>query len=243
MPTERIYYTGRSSRRVQGNDTPFAIGFLERSGDGWRRHPDPVVVGDNRNPSVLGPKVLYADGKWRMWFRATPREPAKGEQPVSAIHYTESTDGVSGWTEPRVLHPASEGFAHAYVHGGASRYEMLLSTSPNLYGDPDHPEQGLWLSVSDIPSGDPADWTRPEPVLLAEDGPEWARNGFFGSSLCAGGEGKAQGDGARYVFFTGVNASVGWPALALRSLAARRRPPVPAPFHFTIGRLRLDLET
>ncbi len=61
-----------------------------------------------------------------------------------------------------------------------------------------------------------------------------------GSSLCA--EGGDTRSGTRQVFFTGVNASVGRPALALRRLASFRRPPVPAPFHFTIGRLRVDLE-
>lgn len=239
-PCERIYYTGRGSRRVQGNDAPFAIGLLERTASGWRRHPEPVVVGDTRNPSALGPKVVYADGRWRMWFRATPGEPAKGEAPVSAIHYTESEDGVGGWSEPRVFRPVEEGFAHAYVRAGASRYEMLLSTSPNLHGENHYPEQGLWLSVSETPSGDPGDWTPPEPVLRAKEGPSWLRNGFFGSSLCA--EHDPGRSGVRHVFFTGINESAGWSALALRRIASLERPPVPAPFHFTIGHMRIDLE-
>lgn len=233
LPRERVYYTGRRSRRVQGNDAPFAIGLLERTGDGWRRHPDPVVEGDARNPSALGPKVVYADGRWRMWFRATPGEPAKGERPVSAIHYTESRDGIDGWTEPRVFHPASAGFSHAYVRRGDGRCEMLLSTSPNLYGETHYPEQGLWLSVSDTPSGDVDDWSVPRPLLRASEGPTWLRNGFFGSSLCA------EDDHTRHVYFTGVNESRSWAVLALERLAALRRPPVPAPFHFTIGHFRI----
>lgn len=117
---------------------------------------------------------------------------------------------------------------------------MLLSTSPNFYGEDHYPEQGLWLSVSETPSGDPGDWTPPEPVLLAKEGPSWLRNGFFGSSLCT--EHEPGRSGVRHVFFTGINDSAGWPALALRSLASLRRPPVPAPFHFTIGHMRIDLE-
>src|SRR5699024_3141506 len=113
-------------------------------------------------------------------------------------------------------------FAHAYVWVGASRHEMLLSTSPNLHGEPHYPEQGLWLSVSDTPSADPGDWTPPERVVLADDGPSWLRNGCFGSSLCA--EHESGRSGVRHACFTGVNASAGWPALALRRIASFERP-------------------
>lgn len=110
----RIYYAGRSSRRVLGNDAPYSIGFLESTSAGWWRHGEPVVVGDARNPSALGPKVLYADGKWRMWFRAAPQEPAKGDRPIAEIRYTESDDGVRGWTEPTSF--SSRGRLRACVH-------------------------------------------------------------------------------------------------------------------------------
>ncbi|RNL83347.1 hypothetical protein [Halostreptopolyspora alba] len=240
VPCRRIYYTGRSSRTTTGNDAPFAIGFLEHTPDGWRRHPEPVIVGDSRNPSALGPKVIFADGKWRMWFRAAPGEPAKGDTPVAEIHYTESEDGISGWTPPRPFHSRADGFAHAYVLETASRYEMLLSPTPNLFGEAHYPPQGLWLSTSATPSGDVRDWSTPQAVLDAAEGPAWLRNGVLGSSLCA--EGDPDSAGLRHVFLTGVHSSINWPTYALKRLASLRRPPVPAPFYFTIGYCALDLD-
>ncbi|MBB4935528.1 hypothetical protein F4561_006422 [Lipingzhangella halophila] len=241
VPCRRIYYTGRSSRTTLGNDTPFAIGVLEQTPDGWRRHPDPVVVGDSENPSALGPKVIFADGKWRMWFRAAPGEPAKGDTPVAEIHYTESEDGIGGWTPPRPFYSRADLFAHAYVLKTASRYEMLLSKSPNLFGEPHYPQQGLWLATSDTPSGDVADWSTPEMLLRAADGPAWVRNGYLGSSLCV--DDASESAGTRHVFCTGVHESISWPKYALTRLASLRRPPVPSPFYFTIGHVALDLGT
>jgi hypothetical protein len=120
----------------------------------------------------------------------------------------------------------------------AGRFEMLLSTSPNLFGEPHFPPQGLWLSTAATPSGDVRDWSTPRPVVDAAYGPEWVRNGFFGSSHCA--EPDAAPSGTRHVFFTAVHDSISWPKVAMRRLAALRRPPVPAPFYFTIGRITVE---
>ncbi|TDD41940.1 hypothetical protein E1286_31800 [Nonomuraea terrae] len=239
VPCRRIYYTGRSSRKVMGNDKPFSIGFIEKTSGGWRRNPEPVIVGDSRNPSTLGPKVVFADGKWRMWFRAAPGESAKGKHPVAEIHYTESEDGIGGWARPRPFYSRAEGFAHAYVRAGASSYEMLLSKSPNLFGESHYPPQKLWLSTSSSPSGDVRDWSAPEVVLDAADGPPWLRNGFFGSSLCA--DDAPDAAHLRHVFFTGVHATINWPGHAIRRLASLRPPPVPSPFYFTIGHVMVNL--
>lgn len=237
----RIYYAGRSSRRVLGNDAPYSIGFLESTSAGWWRHGEPVVVGDARNPSALGPKVLYADGKWRMWFRAAPQEPAKGDRPIAEIRYTESDDGVRGWTEPTSFSSREDGFAHAFTSRSTDSYEMLLSKSPNLFGESFYPPQKLWLSTSKRPSGDAAEWTTPAPILEASDGEDWYRGGFFGSSICDADSTAERERTRRYVFFTGVHSPINWPAYAARSLASFRRPPVPAPFQFTIGFFSLDL--
>lgn len=240
IPCRRIYYTGRASRQVLGNKAPYAIGVLEWTPEGWKRCPRPVVVGDTHAPSALGPKVVYADGKWRMWFRATPREPARGDHPVHEIRYTESEDGINGWSQPRPFRSSTEGFAHAYVLNSGARSEMLLSKSPNLYGEPHYPPQKLWLSTSTTPSGDVRDWSAPEEVLDAAKGDTWMRNGLFGSSLCVD-DAPGTAD-IRRVFCTGVHESISWPKYALGRLAAFRRPPVPAPYYFTIGHFTLDLD-
>ncbi|HLS16198.1 MAG TPA: hypothetical protein VK095_16955, partial [Beutenbergiaceae bacterium] len=239
-PRRRIYYAGRASRQVVGNTAPYSIGMLELTPAGWRRHPRPVLTGTAEYPSALGPKVIYAEGKWRMWFRATPGEAGKGERPLAEIHYTESEDGISNWSTPRPLHSHHDGFAHAFVLQTPEGFEMLLSKSPNLYGEQHYPEQKLWLSTAKRPSGDPADWSEPRPVLAADGGAAWYRSGFFGSSLCAPDPGAGPFD-ERFVFFTGVHTPVNWPRAAVRRLASRRLPPVPAPYYFTIASARLTL--
>lgn len=238
VPRRRIYYTGRASRQVVGNTAPYSIGMLELTPAGWRRHPRPVLTGTDQFPSALGPKVIYAEEKWRMWFRATPGEPGRGEWPIAEIHYTESEDGISNWSPPRPLYSHRDGFAHAFVLQTPEGFEMLLSKSPNLFGEQHYPEQKLWLSTAKRPSGDAADWSEPRPVLAAAAGEQWYRNGFFGSSLCTPDQGVG-GSEERFVFFTGVHTPVNWPRAAMRRLAARRLPPVPAPYYFTIGSARL----
>lgn len=233
-PVRRLYYTGRSSPTSVGNTSPYSIGMLELTPVGWQRHPRPVLTGTARNPSALGPKVVYSDGMWRMWFRSTTGEPAKGERPVSEIHYTESVNGIDAWSTPRPFYTRAEGFAHAFVHRTPEGFEMLLSKSPNLFGDDSYPEQKLWISSSARASGEISDWSTPTPVLDAESGPAWYRGGFFGSSLCVA-DGCSPDPGERFVFFTGAHTPLNWPRTALRRLCTGKRPPVPAPFYFTIG--------
>lgn len=240
-PVRRIYYTGRAARKVVDNESPYSIGMLELTPVGWQRYPTPVLTGDERYPSALGPKVIYAEGRWRMWFRATTAEPGRGQQPVAAICYTESLDGVTGWSPPRVFHPERASFAHAFVREVDGRYEMLLSKSPNLFGAQDYPEQKLWISMADRPSGDVADWSEPHPILDAANGPSWSTSGFFGASHCVP---EAAGTSVeRYLFYTGVHAPVHWPRTALHRIRTGRRPPVPAPYYFTIASTRVRLPT
>src|SRR5687768_12920531 len=67
----RVYYTGRATAKVHDAGSVFSIGFLELKDNAWQRHADPVVTGDKQNPSVLGPKVIYDRGTWKIWYRAT----------------------------------------------------------------------------------------------------------------------------------------------------------------------------
>src|SRR5690625_7240876 len=108
---------------------------------------------------------------WRMWFRSTTGEPAKCEPPVSEIPYTESVNGIDAWSTPRLFCTRAEGSAHAFVHRTPEGFEMLLSKSPNLFGDDSYQEQKLWISSSARASGEISDWSMPTPVLDAEYGP------------------------------------------------------------------------
>ncbi|MFS0726982.1 hypothetical protein [Paenibacillus sp. 1P07SE] len=234
VPCSRIYYTGRQSKSPLSNTSPFSIGFLEKGPNGWSRHPEPVVTGTDRNPNALGPKVVYADGKWRMWYRANQKEAVKGIRQQDEIYYIESEDGINGWSEPLLFFSQQVSIAHAYVTKTSDGYEMLVSTSPNLYGNPSYPDQKLWILKSDTPSGNREEWsTDPEEVLDARTGEPWYKGGFFGSSLCVPGLG--QDEGARYVFFTGVHEPFHYLPYFLKRILSFRKPPIPAPFYFSIG--------
>lgn len=239
VPCRRIYYTGRSSRKVQGNETPFSIGFLEKTTRGWERHPTPVITGTSKNPSALGPKVIFEEGRWRIWYRATPREPAKGEEPQVEIYYSESEDGISNWSQPELFFTRKDLIAHAYPLKTTTGYEMLVSTSPNLYGDSFYPPPNLWLLRSAQLSGRRKDWTeQPIPLLGTDQVEAWYQGGFFGSSLCEADS--IAEKGSRYIFFTGVHKPIRWLTYSMKRLTSFRKPPVPAPFYFTIGFFKFD---
>lgn len=235
--TERVYYTGRSSRRVAGNTSPYAIGFLERTPLGWTRHPDPVITGAGEWPNALGAHVRYFAGKWRVWFCSTPKLAGKGEIQRNRIQYAESEDGVN-WSSPCTLFGEDEGYYHAVVEFTDAGYEMVATNGPNLYQTPGYPTLGMWLLRSQCPSGRRQDWSHADPVLIAQ--PDmWYANGIFGPSVVYG---EVSGTKVRHIFFSGVHARSRWSALAGARLRRGHRPPVPAPFYFAVGRLTMPLD-
>lgn len=226
----RIYYTGRASSQTTGTKGQFSIGFLEWKPTGWQRQPEPVMSGRGKMRSALGPKVIYAEGKWRMWFRMVPHEPAKGIPPLSQIFYSESDDGVTKWSEPVAFSEEADLFSHAFVARLEDGYCMVLTRVPNLHGEDGYPPQQIVLSFSKTPSGSPRDWSDPVSVLDAAGGPEWYGDGFFGSSA-------VEINGELEIFFTGVARHRTWLARAFERLLNLRRPPIPAPYFFSIGQM------
>src|SRR5262245_52063247 len=87
---EHIYYAGAA----QTPWGPYAIGYLEWDGERWREQAEPVFVA--REPwergSVYEPNVVYADGRWKMWYVAGSNADDYLVQCVS-----DSADGRSGW--------------------------------------------------------------------------------------------------------------------------------------------------
>ena len=65
---ERIYYAGGADN-LWG---PYTIGCLEWDGAKWVDEPEPVFVAneDWEHGSVYEPNLIYADGKWKMWYVA-----------------------------------------------------------------------------------------------------------------------------------------------------------------------------
>ncbi len=236
-PERRIYYAGRCSRAVTGPSSRYAIGVLRQIGGRWVRHGPPVLTGTAERPSALEPTVRFDRGVWRMWYQSTVGEPGPGEQPDYRICCTESADGLSGWSPPRPFSGTDDGFFDCAVRPVSDRFEMVVARGTNLHGTSDYPEQGLWWLDSATGSGSRAEWTAtPLRLLDADRTPlPWLGNGTLGPSFHYG---DTEADRTTlYVFCTGTHVRRRWLEHAARQLAAGRRPPVPAPFHFTTGRL------
>lgn len=239
-PERRIYYAGRSSAAHFGPDSRYAIGLLRQVAGRWVRHGPPVHVGTPERPSVLEPLIRFDDGRWRLWYLSTVSEPGPGELPDYRIEYTESADGISGWSPPRVFFPTEDGYFDGCVQRVDDHFEMIVARGTNLHGTPGYPAQGLWFLDSVTGSGDRADWAS-TPVRLLDtdvDAMPWFANGSLGPSFHYG-DTDADRD-TMYVFFTGTHAKVNWFATAARRIARLQRPPIPAPFHLTTGRMAFE---
>lgn len=202
---ERIYYTGsRGGSSVE--ERLFSIGVLEKTDSVWVRRDEPVLTGTTDRPCVWEPKVRYYGGKWRIWYLNGPNEAGPGKLPHYQIKYSESDDGLTGWSTPRVLFTEEDNYFDAVVTeagGGYEIYEMVVATSPNPFGTPGWPTpHGLWWMSADAPSGERSDWSRePVRILDAENGEPWYVGGVYGPSLHYG-DAPADSD-TLYVFFTG----------------------------------------
>lgn len=236
---ERIYYTGRATSKQYGPESRYAIGVLERRGDEWVRRDAPVIVGDEHRPSALEPFVVYAEGRYRMWYLANPHEIGPGEQPDYELRCTESQDGITDWTPPSVFADASEGFSDNAVVGRGDQWVMLLARGSNLHGTPEFPAQGLWWMTAHSPSADRSEWSEPRRLLDtdAPGTPEWFGRGTYGPALAFADPAAARA----VVFFTGTRPAPTWPRLAFQRLTRLQRPPVPSPFFLATGTVEVDL--
>ena len=235
---ERIYYAGRSSRTVTANKKPYSIGMLKKTPAGWARHPEPILTGTPDSPSVAESKARYFEGKWRIWYVSTPGEIGKRDLPEYRIEYVESEDGMTDWSAPKVLFSTVEGYFDAVVIPVADGYEMVVSRGGNLYAAPGFPPQGLWLLRSKTPSGIRADWSsKPTQILDADRGEAWYEGGIFGPSIHYGDT--PDDSDTLYVFFSSVHRKINWARLAAKRMLTLKRPPVPAPFYFSLGRMQV----
>ncbi|QXE01579.1 hypothetical protein [Terribacillus sp. DMT04] len=238
-PVRRIYYTGRSASNVLGNESPYSIGCLELRHGRWFRHPNPVMIGTVRNDSVLAPKVIYDEGKWKMWFAATPHEPGKGDIPMHEVYAAESENGLDTWSKPRLFFTREDAFTHARPKKINNTYYLLVSRCGNAFGEDTYKPQDLWLFKSDSASFTRADWSEaPKLLIKADTGEDWYQNGIFGSCLCV------DDNGEMVIFFSAINKSIYWLNEAGAKLKQGKKPPFPAPFYFTVGNLRVkDVQT
>lgn len=206
---ERIYYAGAADN-LWG---PYAIGYLEWDGTRWRDQSAPVFSATEtwERGSVYEPNLIYAGGKWRLWYVA-----GANQDDYLVQGYAESDDGRTGWSQRRIFAPAEMKMFDFRVLAGANGYEAVFSRVCVRGAPP--PETGLWWSRCETPSGTLADWTPPQQIMGADDrgwhsGP-WKPSAAYGE------------DGRLYVFFSG---------------AYSRNDGSPFPFVFTLGCAALEV--
>ena len=210
---ERIYYAG-AAENLWG---PYSIGYLEWNGDKWVDQPSPVFAATEawERGSVYEPNLIYADGKWKMWYVAG------SNMEDYLIHgFAESEDGRTGWGEHKVFAPADMKMFDFCVVPRSGRYEAVYSRVW-LAGTSAPAETGLWCCSADMPSGDLRDWGEPVQIMTAEHR-GW-RTGPWKPCLVY--------DDARpanaFIFFDG---------------SYKTTDPGPFPFAFTCGCLELELD-
>lgn len=233
----RIYYAGRAGRRHVGAGSGYAIGLLELRDGRWMRRESPILTGAGDRPSVLEPRVIQHDGRYVMWFLATPHEVAPGEQPDYELQTTTSVNGVDGWTAPKVFTTPNEGFFDIALTKAGSAWLMVLARGTNLHGTSPFPPQGLWLMHAQHPSEQRAAWSEPVRLLDTDTPgiPAW-----MGRGVCDPAAVVAP-DGTLTVFVSGTRRYRSWRSLLFQQLKQRKRVPVPAPFYLCTAALRFAL--
>jgi hypothetical protein len=160
---ERIYYAG-APETPWG---PYAIGYLEWDGVGWREAEAPVFTAteDWERGSVYEPNVLYADGRWKMWYVA-----GSNQEDYLVQGFSESTDGRTGWSRRQPFATAEERLFDFCPRPTARGYEAVFSRVWVAPGE--RPATtGLWWCRADHPSADRGDWSEPVQIVTAEQSP------------------------------------------------------------------------
>jgi hypothetical protein len=215
---ERIYYAG-GAENLWG---PYTIGFMEwdASSGRWQEQAEPVfrATEEWERGSVYEPNLVWADGKWRMWYVAG----SNGADYL--VHgYVESEDGVSGWSKPRMVFAPEEkvfDFCVVKVSGG---WEAVFSRVHVGAGAPPA-RTGLWwcCTKAKVPSPRMEDWSEPVQILTADDR-GW-RTGPWKPSVVVDEDDARK----RWCFFDGIYK--------------RAKDPSPFPFNFTLGCLEFRVE-
>jgi hypothetical protein len=157
---ERIYYAGGAAQ-VWG---PYTIGYLEWDGNHWVDQPSPVFTPneDWEHGSVYEPNLIYADGKWKMWYAA-----GSNQEDYIVQAYAESPNGRSDWTRHKIVFPPEEKVFDFCVLQTNERYEAVFS---RVWLAPTSPAAttGLWWCHGETPFSDMSGWSEPVQIMKAE---------------------------------------------------------------------------
>jgi len=158
---ERIYYAG-AAQNLWG---PYTIGYLEWNGSAWVDQVEPAFVACEpwERGSVYEPNVIYADGKWKIWYVAG------SNQDNYIIHgFAESNDGRSGWSKHQIFAPPEAKIFDFCVVKTLDGYEAVF-TKISFGSDPAPESIGLWWCHAERPYGDILLWSEPIQIMTAED--------------------------------------------------------------------------
>lgn len=163
---ERIYYAG-AAENLWG---PYVIGYLEWDGEKWVDQPAPVFAAEEswEHGSVYEPNLIYADGKWKMWYVA-----GSNHEDYLVHGFAESADGRTGWTQHKIFAPAEMkmfDFCVREVKDSEvnNRYEAVFSRVW-VGKTPPPPSTGLWWCRADAPSSELSDWSEPVQIMTAQN--------------------------------------------------------------------------
>jgi hypothetical protein len=158
---ERIYYAG-GAQHVWG---PYTIGYLEWDGSNWVEQDAPAFAAEQdwEHGSVYEPNLIYADGKWKMWYVA-----GSNQEDYLVHGFAESADGRSGWTEHREFATPEQKLFDFCPIETADGYQAVFSRVWGGNSAPP-PETGLWWCRAATPSADLRDWSRPVQIMTAEN--------------------------------------------------------------------------
>lgn len=161
---ERIYYAGGADY-IWG---PYTIGYVEWDGVQWVEQPAPAFTAEEdwEHGSVYEPNLIYADGKWKMWYVA-----GSNHTDYLVHGYAESDDGRSNWTKHKMFAPPEYKMFDFCVIKAGDAYDAVFSRVWLAKSEPP-PETGLWWCTAPAPSGNLADWSRPVQIMTAH-GREW----------------------------------------------------------------------
>ena len=210
---ERIYYAC-AAEFIWG---PYAIGFLEWNGSEWIDRAQPVFAATEpwELGSVYEPNLIYHDGEWKLWYVSGSNREDR------IVHgYSESADGISGWTQHRIFAPPELKLFDFSIRPRGNGFDAVFSRVWLDRQTPPAPETGLWWCRCDTPAPTLAEWSAPVQIMTAEDR-GW-HSGPFKPSL----QFEDQPSGQALIFFSG---------------SRRTGDPGPFPFAFTLGGLRVQL--
>lgn len=208
---ERIYYAG-GAEQVWG---PYTIGYLEWDGARWVEQSSPAFRAEEESEhgSVYEPNLIYADGKWKMWYVA-----GSNQEDYLVHGFAESPNGRTHWTKHEIFAPPELKLFDFRPIQTPQGYEAVFSRVW-LAPSPAPAETGLWWCRCDRPSNDLSDWSKPVQIMTAEDrgwhsGP-WKPSVHYSET-----------DPHRmFVFFDGIY---------------RKDEPGPFPFAFTLGCIEVE---